>query len=53
VLAGAQIGESCIVAAGAVVLRGKYPDNSLLAGVPARAKKVLEASERENSSCDL
>jgi maltose O-acetyltransferase len=53
VLAGAQIGEGCVVAAGAVVLRGKYPDHTLLAGVPARVKKVLEASKHGNSSSDF
>lgn len=41
VLAGADIGEGSIVAAGAVVLRGKYPPNSLLAGVPARVMKDI------------
>lgn len=41
VLAGADIGEGSIVAAGAVVMRGKYSPNSLLAGVPAKVKKDL------------
>jgi acetyltransferase-like isoleucine patch superfamily enzyme len=35
VLAGARIGDGCVVAAGAVV-RGEFPPFSVLAGVPAR-----------------
>lgn len=42
VLAGAIIGKGCMVAGGSVVIAGKYPDNVLLAGVPAKIKKVLE-----------
>lgn len=45
VLAGATIGEGCLVAANAAVLRGKYPDHTLLAGVPAEVKKSLRAEE--------
>ncbi len=41
ILKGAKIGSGCIVAAGAVVLRGNYPDNSLIAGNPARVVKSL------------
>ena len=36
-LGGAKIGAGSIVAAGALVLPGDYPDNVVLAGVPARA----------------
>lgn len=41
VLAGTTIGEGSVVAAGSVV-RGVYPDDSLLAGVPARVVRRLE-----------
>jgi acetyltransferase-like isoleucine patch superfamily enzyme len=36
VLPGASIGRHVVVAAGAVVVRGKVPDHSVVAGVPAR-----------------
>ncbi len=36
VLPGARIGRHVVVAAGAVVIKGDYPDNSVLAGVPAK-----------------
>ena len=39
-LDGADIGNNCIVAAGAVV-KGKFPDNCLLAGVPAKIIKTI------------
>ena len=42
VLAGAKIGSGCIIAAGAVVVRGDYPPRSILAGNPARIVKTLE-----------
>ncbi|EOG7683524.1 DapH/DapD/GlmU-related protein [Vibrio cholerae] len=35
ILDGASIGNGCIIAAGAVV-RGEFPDNSIIAGVPAK-----------------
>ncbi|MEA3143505.1 MAG: hypothetical protein QOG31_829 [Thermoplasmata archaeon] len=43
VLKGARIGRDSIVATGAVVLRGAYPDKSLLAGMPA--KRIAEAPD--------
>lgn len=42
VLAGAKIGRGCLVAAGSLVTAGEYPENSLLAGVPAQCKKTLD-----------
>lgn len=43
ILSGAKIGEGCMIAAGSVVIAGEYPDNVLLAGVPAKVKKLLSA----------
>lgn len=40
VLDGSVIGDNCVVAAGAVV-KGVFPDNVLIAGVPAVVKKHL------------
>ncbi len=41
VLPGAHIGRHTVVAAGAVVTAGAYPDNCVLAGVPAKIVKRL------------
>lgn len=41
ILKGAKIGNGCIVATGAVVLGGTYPDRSILAGNPAKVVKTL------------
>jgi len=41
ILGGAIIDGSSIVAAGAVVLPGKYPKHAVLAGVPAKTIKTL------------
>lgn len=41
ILPGASIGAGSIVAAGAVVRAGKYPQNTLIGGVPARVIKEL------------
>ena len=41
ILSGASIGNGCIVAAGAVV-KGTFPDNVMIAGVPAVIKKELK-----------
>ncbi|WP_457973913.1 acyltransferase [Arthrobacter sp. D1-17] len=43
-LAGSGVGAGCIVAAGSVV-RELFPDNVLLAGVPARIVRELELVE--------
>lgn len=42
ILKDAHIGNNCIVAAGSIVLKGDYPDNSIIAGNPARVVKVNE-----------
>ena len=47
VLAGARIGKGCIVAAGSVV-KGQFPDNVLIAGIPAEVKKQLLNSETDS-----
>lgn len=39
-LAGSSVGAGCMVAAGSVV-RGRFPDNVLIAGVPARVVREL------------
>ena len=41
ILSGTRIGNGCIIAAGAVV-RGNFPDNVMIAGVPAKIKKELK-----------
>ena len=41
VLPGAHVGQHTVIAAGAVVTKGTYPDNCILAGVPARIIKQL------------
>lgn len=41
ILKGAQIGNGCIVAAGAVVPKGIYPDRSIIAGNPAKVVKTV------------
>ena len=41
VLKGARIGSGSVIATGAVVLKGEYPDHSLLAGNPATVVKSL------------
>ena len=47
ILAGAEIGAGSIVAAGAVVRAGKYPEDALIAGVPATVKRMLGAQQDE------
>lgn len=44
ILPGAQLGEHCVVGAGAVV-RGQFPDHSVVAGVPARVVRAFEDGE--------
>lgn len=45
ILGGANVGAGSVVAAGAVVIKGDYPSNFLLAGVPAKPVKQLEDSK--------
>lgn len=41
ILKGARIGDGCVVAARAVVLKGDYPPNSILAGSPAKVIRSI------------
>ena len=54
-LAGTRVGRGCIVAAGAVV-RGSFPDNSVIAGNPAkvagRASLLVELLDRSDTTLD-
>ena len=43
-LAGPVIGKGSVIAAGAVVTAGLYPDDVLLAGVPAKVVKTYPRS---------
>jgi acetyltransferase-like isoleucine patch superfamily enzyme len=40
-----RLGHRCVVGANAVVLAGNYPDGTVLAGVPARALRVVSVHE--------
>jgi serine acetyltransferase len=44
ILPGTDLGRNCVVAAGAVV-RGTFPDHTVVAGVPAKAIRVLKDGE--------
>lgn len=47
VLSGAVIGSGCLIAGGAVVLGGTVvPDGSLVAGVPAKVRRLLDDAEK-------
>lgn len=45
ILKGAHLGNGSVVAAGAVVCSGRYPDNALLAGNPARVRRIFDEEE--------
>lgn len=48
-LGGARVGSGSVIAAGAVVIAGDYPNNALLAGVPARVIRQLDEGEHKVS----
>ncbi len=50
--AGVELGDHIIVGAGAVVNRGKYPSNCVLAGVPARIIKKYNYDIGKWESCN-
>jgi carbonic anhydrase/acetyltransferase-like protein (isoleucine patch superfamily) len=48
VLNGAEIGKNSIVGANALIPEGKkFPENSLIIGVPGKIKREIEKSEIE------
>ena len=47
ILPGVSIGTKCIIAAGAVVTKGKYPDFCIIAGVPAKIIKKYNFNTHE------
>ena len=49
--AGVVLGRQCVVGSNAVVLRGDYPDYSVLAGVPARVVKRYDPAVEEWRRC--
>ena len=42
ILKGANIGNGCIIGTGSVVIKGNYPDNSIIAGNPAKVVKEIK-----------
>lgn len=44
ILPGTELGQNCVVAAGAVV-RGRFPDHCVVAGVPAKIVRIYESGE--------
>jgi acetyltransferase-like isoleucine patch superfamily enzyme len=47
ILKGAHIGAGCVVARGAVVVAGRYPERAILAGVPAKVVRENIYWERQ------
>ena len=47
ILPGANLGRNCVVAAGTVVAKGDYPDNSVIAGVPGKVVRRYVDDEWE------
>jgi len=43
ILGGVTVGDSCVIAAGSVVIPGEYPSHVLLSGVPAGVTKTFPA----------
>ena len=51
ILRGTKIGDNCIIGAGAVV-KGTFPSNSVIAGVPAKVISNIEEFYKKNK-CNL
>ena len=47
ILAGAKLGNQCVVGANAVVMAGEYPDYSVIAGIPAKIVKRYNKNSKE------
>jgi carbonic anhydrase/acetyltransferase-like protein (isoleucine patch superfamily) len=48
ILDGAEVGQQCLIGAKSVVTPGtKIPDGSLVLGAPAKVKRALTATERD------
>ena len=53
IMPGVQIGDNCIIAAGAIVTKN-VPDNSVAVGIPARVlESVQEYAHKKKNSCVL
>lgn len=52
ILGGANVGDGCIIAAGSVVLPGKYPSYKIMAGVPAKIKKDRQVATVIKQPCE-
>jgi serine acetyltransferase len=51
ILPGTTLGRNCVVGAGAVV-RGEFPNHTVVAGVPARAVRVLKDGKWQQPSLE-
>ena len=53
IMPGVQIGDNCIIAAGAIVTKN-VPDNSVAVGIPARVlESIQEYADKKRNSCVL
>lgn len=53
IMPGVQIGDNCIIAAGAIVTKN-VPDNSVAVGMPAKVlESVQEYADKKRNSCVL
>lgn len=53
IMPGVQIGDNCIIAAGAIVTKN-IPDNSVAVGMPAKVlESVQEYADKKRNSCVL
>ncbi len=46
ILAGSEVGNGCIIGANAVV-KGKFPENCIIVGAPAKVKKIWDDNTKE------